>query len=71
MIPERLAETMSRWKPTDARNPQSDIPKLLYTIPNGVNPTGSSLTEQRKAQIYQVYASVGQTATASCHELMI
>ena len=54
MIPEALEEIMSRWKPEDAKLPQCRIPKILYTIPNGVNPTGASLTLDRKQTIYKV-----------------
>lgn len=54
MIPEALEEIMSRWKPEDAEQPQCRIPKILYTIPNGVNPTGASLTLDRKQTIYKI-----------------
>ena len=54
MIPQQLRHVLSRWKPSDAQNKSSDIPKLLYTIPNGVNPTGASLTLARKKEIYEV-----------------
>ena len=55
MKPEMLKQILSRWKPEDALNPQSDIPKALYTIPNGVNPTGASLSLTRKKEIYKVW----------------
>ncbi len=54
MIPDALRRVLSRWKPGDARDPGSDVPRLLYTIPNGVNPTGTSLTTDRRRQIYEV-----------------
>lgn len=54
MIPDSLRSVMSKWKPSDKTDPQSDIPRVLYTIPNGVNPTGASLTYDRKQEIYQV-----------------
>ena len=54
MIPDSLEEIMSRWKPEDAKHSECRIPKLVYTIPNGVNPTGASLTLDRKQAIYKV-----------------
>lgn len=54
IIPTALKEVLSRWRPEDATNPEKNNPKVLYTIPNGGNPTGASLTEERKIEIYQV-----------------
>lgn len=50
--PEHLRQTLSRWSPSDAKDPDSDIPKVLYCIPTGGNPTGSGLTLERKKEIY-------------------
>ncbi|XP_051924901.1 kynurenine/alpha-aminoadipate aminotransferase, mitochondrial [Hippocampus zosterae] len=49
MIPAALEEVLSRWDPSDSRRP-----KVLYTIPNGGNPSGASLTASRKKEIYQL-----------------
>ncbi|XP_059830075.1 kynurenine/alpha-aminoadipate aminotransferase, mitochondrial isoform X1 [Hypanus sabinus] len=54
IIPQSLSDTLSRWKPKDAKDPSSDIPKVLYTIPNGGNPTGASMTAERKMEVYQI-----------------
>ena len=54
LIPEKLLEMLSPWKPADAGDPTSDIPKVLYCIPNGGNPTGSGLTLSRKQEIYKI-----------------
>ena len=54
MKPESLRQVLYRWKPEDAKNPMSDIPRVVYTIPNGVNPTGTSLSTNRRKEIYQV-----------------
>ncbi|XP_077333331.1 kynurenine/alpha-aminoadipate aminotransferase, mitochondrial isoform X1 [Lithobates pipiens] len=54
MIPTALKDILSRWRPEDATNPEKNNPKVLYTIPNGGNPTGASLTEERKIEIYQI-----------------
>nr|XP_039255728.1 kynurenine/alpha-aminoadipate aminotransferase, mitochondrial-like [Styela clava] len=49
-----LREALSAWKPSDALNPNSDIPKVLYTIPNCGNPTGASASTGRKLEIYKI-----------------
>lgn len=54
MDPESLSDVMSSWSPADVDNTQSRIPKMMYLIPNGGNPTGHSLTEERKREIYKI-----------------
>uniref|UniRef100_A0A8C0GIY2 Kynurenine/alpha-aminoadipate aminotransferase, mitochondrial n=1 Tax=Chelonoidis abingdonii TaxID=106734 RepID=A0A8C0GIY2_CHEAB len=54
IIPKALKEILSRWSPEDVRTHNNNIPKFLYTIPNGGNPTGSSLTADHKKEIYQL-----------------
>ncbi|NWV40794.1 AADAT protein, partial [Grantiella picta] len=54
IIPKALKEIMSAWSPEDVKNCSSHLPKFLYTIPNGCNPTGNSLTTERKKEIYQL-----------------
>ncbi|KAL3868764.1 hypothetical protein ACJMK2_041529 [Sinanodonta woodiana] len=54
MNPDHLQQILSKWKPSHAKDPSSDIPKLLYCIPNGGNPTGHGLTADRKKKIYQL-----------------
>lgn len=54
MKPDSLASALSTWTPADAVDKDSDIPRVLYTVPNGVNPTGASLTLERKKKIFQV-----------------
>ncbi|XP_013409995.1 kynurenine/alpha-aminoadipate aminotransferase, mitochondrial-like, partial [Lingula anatina] len=53
MVPDALRNKLSKWTPGDSKKADSDIPKVLYTIPNGCNPTGASLTESRKREIYK------------------
>lgn len=55
IIPDSLKEILSKWKPEDSKNPKKNTPKFLYTIPNGNNPTGNSLTSDRKKEIYEVF----------------
>ncbi|ELK17558.1 Kynurenine/alpha-aminoadipate aminotransferase, mitochondrial [Pteropus alecto] len=54
IIPNSLKEILSKWKPEDSKNPKKNTPKFLYTIPNGNNPTGNSLTSDRKKEIYEL-----------------
>ncbi|XP_036407410.1 kynurenine/alpha-aminoadipate aminotransferase, mitochondrial [Megalops cyprinoides] len=54
MIPKDLKEILSRWDPADAHRPGSTVPRILYTIPNGGNPTGASMTTERKREVYQL-----------------
>ncbi|XP_042557373.1 kynurenine/alpha-aminoadipate aminotransferase, mitochondrial [Dipodomys spectabilis] len=54
IIPSALREILSKWKPEDSKDPTKNAPKFLYTIPNGNNPTGNSLTADRKRDIYEL-----------------
>uniref|UniRef100_A0A2K5C1G8 Kynurenine/alpha-aminoadipate aminotransferase, mitochondrial n=1 Tax=Aotus nancymaae TaxID=37293 RepID=A0A2K5C1G8_AOTNA len=54
IVPDSLRDVLSRWKPEDSKNPKKNTPKLLYTVPNGNNPTGNSLTSERKKEIYEL-----------------
>eukprot|EP00076_Gallus_gallus_P020260 XP_015140873.1 kynurenine/alpha-aminoadipate aminotransferase, mitochondrial isoform X2 [Gallus gallus] len=54
IIPKALKEILSAWSPEDIKNHSRPLPKFLYTIPNGCNPTGNSLTTDRKKEIYQI-----------------
>lgn len=54
MIPAALKEVLSRWAPSEVHKLNSTAPRVLYTIPNGGNPTGASMTEQRKRDVYEL-----------------
>ncbi|KAK2183051.1 hypothetical protein NP493_325g01000 [Ridgeia piscesae] len=54
MVPELLKQALSRWKPSDAANVESDIPKFMYINPTGSNPTGTTMSLERKREIYQL-----------------
>ncbi|XP_045853119.1 kynurenine/alpha-aminoadipate aminotransferase, mitochondrial [Meles meles] len=54
IIPDSLREVLSKWKPEESKNPKKNTPKFLYTVPNGNNPTGNSLTANRKKEIYEL-----------------
>jgi len=48
MIPNSLKKVLSTW------DFNKNKLKTVYLIPNGQNPSGSSLTEERKKEIYQL-----------------
>lgn len=48
IIPEKLESLLDNWTPNTPK------PKLLYTIPTGQNPTGTSLDDNRKEEIYRI-----------------
>ncbi|KAK7171110.1 hypothetical protein R3I94_001122 [Phoxinus phoxinus] len=54
MIPGDLRKVLARWDPTDAQKPDCTVPRVLYTIPNGGNPTGASMTYERKQEVYEL-----------------
>lgn len=54
MIPGDLRKVLAQWDPTDAQKPDCTVPRVLYTIPNGGNPTGASMTYERKQEVYEV-----------------
>nr|XP_006111734.1 kynurenine/alpha-aminoadipate aminotransferase, mitochondrial-like [Pelodiscus sinensis] len=62
IIPEALKEILSRWRPEDAKKLKNNLPKFLYTVPNGNNPAGTSMTTDRKKKIYQL---------ARCYDFLI
>ncbi|KAL7875705.1 hypothetical protein AOLI_G00106680 [Acnodon oligacanthus] len=51
MIPDGLRDILAQW---DSHKPDSTTPKVLYTIPNGANPTGASMTLERKQKVYEL-----------------
>jgi kynurenine/2-aminoadipate aminotransferase len=48
MNAEYLNRILSNWSDSNS------LPKVLYTIPNGSNPTGASMSLDRKKDIYSV-----------------
>ena len=48
MSAENLREILANWSNSKKR------PQVLYTIPNGSNPTGASMNLDRKKDIYSV-----------------
>jgi DNA-binding transcriptional MocR family regulator len=52
LIPESLDSILRNWSRDQPKN--QSRPKVLYTIPTGSNPTGASLSEERKQSIYSI-----------------
>jgi len=57
MRADSLLSYMQQWSSGDVIDPESNIPKLIYTIPTCGNPTGVSSSIERKKEIYSVLAS--------------
>ena len=50
IIPAQMLDRITNWnETTDGRRP-----RLLYAIPTGQNPAGSTLTAERRREIYQI-----------------
>ncbi|KAL7641738.1 UNVERIFIED_CONTAM: hypothetical protein RMT77_007612 [Armadillidium vulgare] len=54
MIPEHLEEVLSKWNPEEVRDAMSGVPKVIYVNPTASNPSGMTLTKERKKQIYEI-----------------
>jgi len=52
LIPESLDSILRNWETDQPKN--HPRPKVLYTIPTGSNPTGASLSVERKRKIYSI-----------------
>ena len=65
LIPSSLREVLSGWMQGAPDDQQTPAPKILYTVANGVNPTGASLTLERKQEIYKVCLAVQK-----CHGVL-
>ncbi|GMI23592.1 hypothetical protein TrCOL_g11294 [Triparma columacea] len=51
MIPSKLRDVLDNW---EDENGGRKKPRVVYTIPTGSNPTGGSLTFERKSEIYDI-----------------
>ncbi|KTF79131.1 hypothetical protein cypCar_00031258 [Cyprinus carpio] len=69
MIPADLGKILGRWDPADAQKPGSSVPRVLYTIPNGGNPTGASMTYERKQEVYEASTQHTSGLNAPCPTL--
>lgn len=51
LLPESMDEILNNW---DAKARGARKPHLLYTVPSGQNPTGATMGEQRRKDVYAV-----------------
>ncbi|XP_068230473.1 kynurenine/alpha-aminoadipate aminotransferase, mitochondrial-like [Palaemon carinicauda] len=54
MNPSALREMLSGWNPEEIRDAENNVPKVLYINPNACNPTGVSVSEGRRREIYEI-----------------
>jgi kynurenine/2-aminoadipate aminotransferase len=52
LVPEALEDILDGWDEEEETGRKK--PRVLYTIPNGSNPTGGSLSEERRRKIYEI-----------------
>ncbi|KAI0021019.1 pyridoxal phosphate-dependent transferase [Xylariomycetidae sp. FL0641] len=52
LLPEALDQIMKTWKPEERGGAAK--PRVLYTVPSGQNPTGATMGEERRRQVYKV-----------------
>ena len=51
MVPSDLRRVLDGWETT---YPDRKKPRVLYTIPTGLNPSGGSLSADRKQEVYDI-----------------
>eukprot|EP01111_Echinosteliopsis_oligospora_P020028 TRINITY_DN9987_c0_g1_i1.p1 TRINITY_DN9987_c0_g1~~TRINITY_DN9987_c0_g1_i1.p1 ORF type:complete len:422 (-),score=106.45 TRINITY_DN9987_c0_g1_i1:25-1290(-) len=49
MIPQELSKVLTTWDISS-----SPFPRVLYTIPTGQNPSGCTISQDRRAEIYKI-----------------
>jgi len=49
MIPSKLEETLANWD-----HSKNKFPRVVYLIPSGQNPSGSTMNEERKTALYKI-----------------
>lgn len=52
LLPESMDELLSNWDPKEHNGARK--PHVLYTVPSGQNPTGTTMGEQRRRDVYAV-----------------
>lgn len=50
LIPGRLSEALAKWDAVE----MGPRPRVLYTVPTGSNPTGATLSEDRRDDLYNI-----------------
>eukprot|EP00040_Diaphanoeca_grandis_P013028 m.65915 g.65915 ORF g.65915 m.65915 type:complete len:449 (+) comp23618_c0_seq2:179-1525(+) len=62
LIPDSLERLLDTWEQTYSEKSQIKKPRVLYTIPTGANPSGGTMTVQRRQEVYRI---------AQAHDLLI
>eukprot|EP01114_Cavostelium_apophysatum_P015774 TRINITY_DN4371_c0_g1_i1.p1 TRINITY_DN4371_c0_g1~~TRINITY_DN4371_c0_g1_i1.p1 ORF type:complete len:433 (+),score=97.46 TRINITY_DN4371_c0_g1_i1:107-1405(+) len=52
IVPSHLKQVLDNWK--TSANSKFKFPKVLYVVPTGQNPTGATLPNDRRRQIYDI-----------------
>eukprot|EP01121_Diplochlamys_sp_Union-15-3_P010304 TRINITY_DN2888_c0_g1_i1.p1 TRINITY_DN2888_c0_g1~~TRINITY_DN2888_c0_g1_i1.p1 ORF type:complete len:416 (-),score=54.13 TRINITY_DN2888_c0_g1_i1:49-1296(-) len=51
IIPDVLSNTLKNWGET---HPNCRLPKVMYVVPTGQNPSGSTLSQDRRKKVYSI-----------------
>ncbi|KAK9704210.1 Aminotransferase class I and II [Popillia japonica] len=54
MVPELLKQQLENWKEKCLQDETLRMPKIMYINPTGSNPTGTTMTLERKREIYKI-----------------
>ncbi|GJQ80247.1 hypothetical protein Trydic_g23819 [Trypoxylus dichotomus] len=54
MIPDILKQQLENWKEKCLQDEMLRMPKIMYINPTGSNPTGTTMTLERKREIYKI-----------------
>ncbi|KRT84152.1 hypothetical protein AMK59_903, partial [Oryctes borbonicus] len=54
MIPDLLRQQLENWKEKCLQDETLKMPKIMYINPTGSNPTGTTMTLERKREIYKI-----------------
>jgi len=54
IIPTKLREALRQWTPSECRARSTGVPKVLYLVPNGNNPSGTTVSLERRKEVYKI-----------------
>jgi kynurenine/2-aminoadipate aminotransferase len=53
--PEAVRKVLSsRWTPEQCRSASSGVPKVMYLVPNSSNPSGATISLERRKELYKI-----------------
>lgn len=52
LLPEAMDDILSKWDPKEHNGVRK--PHVLYTVPSGQNPTGATMSAQRRREVYAI-----------------